>query len=185
MLPRDAKGCPIGLPKAPKGNLKRHPKRTITITPTTPPTQLSNYTATKMISAQRNARSAPPPHLGRRARHHSRALVQALVLVQALLPEIFDRMVLVPHFFLPPGHPAHSAWPTAKNQGCPCFGLQNRIQNFTQFFKAFLAPEMLPKRSQNDAKIDKTIHCFSRPVFGQFFLPCLLLFCSLVQPLDL
>ena len=68
--------------------------------------------ALKIISARRSARSAPPPHRVRRARHAARS-------PWLLYPSIISPLALR----IPPGRPK-ICWP-------PPFGLQNRIQNFT------------------------------------------------------
>ena len=52
--------------------------------------------------------------------------------------------VLVPLYYLPTG-PAHSARPTQNLPGISFFGVQNRIQNFTRFLKAFWLPKWCPK----------------------------------------
>ena len=84
MTPEEVPETLSGLTKASKRHQKKHPKRhqrnqkskskidVNVIATATPPTQRSNKTTSKMISAQRNARSAPPPHRGRRARPNSR-----------------------------------------------------------------------------------------------------------------
>ena len=85
MTPKRLQGTPFGstkLQKATKKAFKTTPQRNqnskwkidaTVIATATPPTQLSNNTASTMTSAQRNARSDPPPHQGRRARSNARA----------------------------------------------------------------------------------------------------------------
>ena len=112
MTPKEVPETLSGLTKASKRHQKKHPKRHETnqkskskidvnvIATATPPTQRSNKTTSKMISARRNARSAPPPHRGRRARHRSREfLASALVLCLDSLP----KFVLVPLHYPPQG----------------------------------------------------------------------------------
>ena len=84
MTPKGLQGTPLGSKRLPKGiqkTIKKTPQRNQNskwkidakvIATATPPTRLSNNTASTMTSAWRNARSDPPPHPGRRARSNAR-----------------------------------------------------------------------------------------------------------------
>ena len=129
-----------------------------------------------MISARRNARSAPPPHRGRRAGYRSlEFLASALVLCLCRNSFSYPSIIL-------PKAPAHSAGPTSKKPG-PLFGFQNRLQNFIRFLKAFQLPNWCPKPPKMMPKLLKDA-LFSRCVFIPFFLQCWKRFCLLFQAPD-
>ena len=130
-----------------------------------------------MTSAQRNARSDPPPHRGRRARHRS----------LELLAPAFDPL---PRFL--PG--VSSSTPPLSSPGPPripprrpqirckvaSFGLQKRIQNFTRFLKAFWLPKWCQKPPKMMPKFIKNA-CFFQVLF---FLQFWKVFWSLFQAPD-
>ena len=60
-------------------------------------------------------------------------------------------LILEPLYYLPTG-PAHTARPTPKNPEIHFVRLQNRIQNFTRFLKAFWLPKWSPKPPKMEPK---------------------------------
>ena len=117
-----------------------------------------------MISARRNARSAPPPHRGRRARPDSRVPCLRL----GSLPEFSAGVRSRTPPLSSPGTPRIPPGRPPELRIKPLFRLQNRIQNFTRFLKAFWLPKWCQKPSKMMPKFIKNA-CFFQVCFHTVF----------------
>ncbi len=176
MTPKEVPKTLSGLTKASKRHQKKHPKRHETnqkskskidvnvIATATPPTQRSNKTTSKMISARRNARSAPPPHRGRQI------LVPGVPGLCLWVPclDSLPELAFVP-LHNPPRGPAHSAGPTPKGASVAFFSAPKSHSKFHSIFEGLLAAKMVPKAFQNDAKIHKKCMFFPGVFSYRFF----------------
>ena len=98
--------------------------------------------------------------------HPREFLAFALVLCRNSLPESAGIGSRTPPLGSP--DPAHSAGPTPKPANQWLFRLQNRIQNFTRFLKAFWLPKWCQKPSKMMPKFIKNA-CFFQVCFHTVF----------------
>ena len=117
-----------------------------------------------MNPAQRNARSDPPPHRGRRARPPSRVPCLRLGSLPRFSAEIGSSTP-------PLSSPGPPRIPPRRPQiRCllASFGLQKRIQNFTRFLIAFWLPKWCQKPPKMMPKFIKNA-CFFQVCFHTVF----------------
>ena len=117
-----------------------------------------------MTSAWRIARSAPPPHRGRRARPNTRVPCLRL----GSLPEFSAGVRSRTPPLSSPGPPRIPPGRAKKSGDGLLFDLQNRFQNFTRFLIAFWLPKWCQKPPKMMPKFIKNA-CFFQVCFHTVF----------------
>ena len=114
---------------------------------------------------RRNARSDPPPHRGRRARHRS---LEFLASALGSLPQFSADIGFSTPPLSSPGPPRIPPRRPQISSLLASFGLQNRFQNFTRFLIAFWLPKWCQKPPKMMPKFIKNA-CFFQVCFRTVF----------------